>query len=309
MRGRLWRASGTPPPFQGTSSNGSRKLSEAPRACHGYDGPTLWTSHFVTANGLRMHYLRSGGSGVPLVLAHGGTANGRSWTRVATALADMFDVIAPDARGHGLTDAPAGDYSFTTLGNDLAAFIQAIGLDHPIVGGASLGANTVLSSVTDHPDIARAAVLEDPIFFLQTPDATQHWIATALASLRTEAHMIANLGLDAIVERFRLSNPHWSDAELENAATAKLQVRDIFFTTFQDRFDWQALLGKVRCPTLLITGDPARGALVTADAASVAERCCPTLEVANIPDASHNVNSDQFDHYLPAVRDFLVRVS
>ena len=269
----------------------------------------MWTAHFVTVNGMRIHYLRTGGSGPPLLLAHGGTANGRSWTRVATALADTFDVIAPDARGHGLTDAPAGDYSFVTLGNDLAGFIQALGLDHPIVGGASLGANTVLSLVTDHKDIARAAVLEDPIFFLQSPEATQNWIATALASLRAEARMLATLGRDAIVERFRLSNPHWSDAELEDAATAKLQVRDIFFTTFKDRFDWQALLGQVRCPTLLVTGDPDRGALVTAEAADVAKRCCPTLEVANIPDASHNVNSDQFDQYLPAMRNFLSRVS
>ncbi|NBT27174.1 MAG: alpha/beta fold hydrolase [Actinobacteria bacterium] len=61
----------------------------------------MWTSDFVTVNGLRIHYLRTGGSGPTLVLAHGGTANGRSWTRLATALVDTFDVIAPDARGHG----------------------------------------------------------------------------------------------------------------------------------------------------------------------------------------------------------------
>ncbi|HAH16691.1 MAG: alpha/beta hydrolase [Proteobacteria bacterium] len=269
----------------------------------------MWTSDFVTVNGLRIHYLRTGGSKPALVLAHGGTANGRSWTRVASALVDTFDVIAPDARGHGLTDAPAGEYSFTTLGNDLAGFIQVLGLDNPIVGGASLGANTVLSLVADHPDIARAAILEDPIFFLQSPEATQHWIATAVASLRAEAISLANLGLDGTVERFRLANPHWSDAELENAATAKLQVRDVFFTTFRDRFDWQAMLGRVHCPVLLVTGDPERGALVTAEAAAVAKRCCPTLEVAHMPDASHNINSDQFDRYLAALRGFLSRVS
>jgi len=269
----------------------------------------MWTSDFVTVNGLRIHYLRTGGSKPALVLAHGGTANGRSWTRVASALVDTFDVIAPDARGHGLTDAPAGEYSFTTLGNDLAGFIQVLGLDNPIVGGASLGANTVLSLVTNHPDTARAAIVEDPIFFLQSPEATQHWIATAVASLRAEAISLANLGLDGTVERFRLANPHWSDAELENAATAKLQVRDVFFTTFRDRFDWQAMLGRVHCPVLLVTGDPERGALVTAEAAAVAKRCCPTLEVAHMPDASHNINSDQFDQYLPAIRGFLSRVS
>ncbi len=284
-------------------------MPEAPRTCHGYDNPTMWTSRFVTVNGLRIHYLRTGGSGPPLVLAHGGTANGRSWTRVATELAGTFDVIAPDARGHGLTDAPPGDYSFTILGNDLAGFTQALGLDHPILGGASMGANTIFSLLINHPDVARAAILEDPIFFLQSPEATQAWISTALASLRAEVQMLATLGLEGIVERFRLSNPHWSDAELEIAATAKLQVRDVFFTNFRDQFDWQTMLGLVRCPTLLVTGNPGQGAIVTAEASAVAKRCCPTLAVANIAGASHNINSDQFDHYLRAIRGFLSRVS
>ena len=187
-------------------SNRLRELPEAHSACHGYDHPAMWTSHVVTVNGMRIHYrhhpiaplsirsyvaLRTGGSKPALVLAHGGTANGRSWTRVASALVDTFDVIAPDARGHGLTDAPAGEYSFTTLGNDLAWFIQALGLDNPIVGGASLGANTVLSLIADHPDIARAAILEDPIFFLQSPEETERWIATSLASLRAEGISLA----------------------------------------------------------------------------------------------------------------------
>ena len=45
------------------------------------------------------------------------------------------------------------------------------------------------------------------------------------------------------------------------------------------------------------------------EAAAVAKRCCPTIEVAHMPDASHNVNTDQFDQYLPAIRGFLSRVS
>lgn len=59
----------------------------------------MWTSHEITAGGLKIHYLRTGGGGPPLVLAHGATDNGGCWVRLATALADTFDVIVPDARG------------------------------------------------------------------------------------------------------------------------------------------------------------------------------------------------------------------
>ena len=60
-----------------------------------------WQSGFVDANGLRLHYTRTGGDGPPVVLAHGVTDSGLCWARVAKALSPDFDVIMVDARGHG----------------------------------------------------------------------------------------------------------------------------------------------------------------------------------------------------------------
>jgi N-formylmaleamate deformylase len=60
-----------------------------------------WQSGDVTANGIRLHYTRTGGDKPPLVLAHGVTDDGLCWTPVAAALAPDYDVIMVDARGHG----------------------------------------------------------------------------------------------------------------------------------------------------------------------------------------------------------------
>jgi hypothetical protein len=54
-----------------------------------------WFSGDVDANGVRIHYYRTGGEKPPLVLSHGATDSGRCWTRVARDLESDYDVIMP----------------------------------------------------------------------------------------------------------------------------------------------------------------------------------------------------------------------
>src|SRR5687767_3643665 len=123
-----------------------------------------WRSGEVRANGIRQHYWRTGeGSGKPvLVLAHGATDNGLCWTRVTKALEADWDIVMPDARGHGLSEAPEEDYSAGARAADLAALIRELGLERPVVGGHSMGAATTLRLAAERPDLVRAAILEDP---------------------------------------------------------------------------------------------------------------------------------------------------
>src|SRR5947209_3881186 len=123
-----------------------------------------WFSGQVTTNGLRMHYTRTGGDKPPLVLAHGATDSGLCWSRVARALEAEYDVILPDARGHGLSDAPADGYSSSDHAADLAGLLVALGLERPAVGGHSMGAGAVLRLIAEYPDLVRCAILEDPGF-------------------------------------------------------------------------------------------------------------------------------------------------
>ena len=73
-----------------------------------------WHSGDVEANGIRLHYTRTGGTKPPLVLAHGLTDDGLCWTPVAEALEAEYDVIMVDARGHGQSDAPETGYDSAT---------------------------------------------------------------------------------------------------------------------------------------------------------------------------------------------------
>ena len=78
------------------------------------------------------------------------------WTPVIEALAGQYDIIAPDARGHGLTDGPEQGYSAADHVADAAAFIQALKLDRPAVLGHSMGGAEATLLAASHPKLVRA---------------------------------------------------------------------------------------------------------------------------------------------------------
>ena len=108
----------------------------------------------------------------------------------------------------------------------------------------------------------------------------------------------------------RAEAPAWSEAELEPWAEAKLR----FSFNALDRVgpgavDWQATLRRITCPALLISADPALGAIISEEKAAVLKTLVPQLRVAQIPGAGHNIRREQFARYLEIVRAFLSEVT
>ncbi len=99
----------------------------------------------IRANGLDIGY-DVHGAGPPLVLLHGATSLGRSdFAAQIPLFARAFHLFVPDARGHGRTrwDAAAG-FRYDWLTDDLAAFVDAVGLETFHLVGFSMGAMTAL---------------------------------------------------------------------------------------------------------------------------------------------------------------------
>jgi pimeloyl-ACP methyl ester carboxylesterase len=264
-----------------------------------------WFGGDVVANGIKIHYYRTGGDKPPVVLSHGATDNGLCWTRLARALEASYDVIMPDARGHGLSDAPESGYTAGDRAADLAGFIEALRLEKPAVGGHSMGAGTTLRLVADYPKVARCAILEDPGFRSAPPAAADQ--DERRARMRRETAERKALGRQGIIARGREQHPDWAEEEFGPWADSKLQVSEKFSGAmrFPERPDWRELLPKVKCPALLITSDPERGGIVTPEVAEEAQRLLPSIKVVRIRGAGHNIRREQFDAYLKAVRAFL----
>ena len=277
-----------------------------------------WRSGEARANGIRQHYWRTGeGSGKPvLVLAHGATDNGLCWTRVAKALEGEWDILLPDARGHGLSEAPEEDYSAGARAADLAALIRELRLERPVVGGHSMGAATTLRLAAEQPGLVRAAILEDPgLRAAERPGGDwgrreQEEAEARRERMRRNAEEAKALGREGMMARARERNAHWHEDEVGPWADAKLQVSERFSLARrgQERPDWRELLPRVQCPTLLLTADPERGGIVTPDMAAEAQRLLPSLVVQRIEGAGHSIHRDKFEEVLRAAREFLARV-
>jgi len=266
-----------------------------------------WFSGDVHANGIKIHYYRTGGDKPPVVLSHGATDDGLCWSRLARALESAYDVIMPDARGHGLSDAPEGGYNNSVRADDLAAFIQALHLEKPAVGGHSMGAGTTFYMVANYPELARCAILEDPGFRPESTPPTDAEREARSAQMRKSMEARRSMSREAIMAEGRTQNPTWSEEEFGAWANAKLRVSPHFAGAFRgpERPTWTELLPKITCPTLLITADPEKGAIVTPETAQEAARLQPLIQVVRISGAGHNIRREQFEPFLQAVRTFL----
>ncbi|HEY7140792.1 MAG TPA: alpha/beta hydrolase [Methylomirabilota bacterium] len=112
----------------------------------------------IRANGITLNYDRQG-SGEPLILIPYLAADHACYAFQVAEYAKRFTCISIDLRGAGESDKPDGVYSTERLADDVAAFMQAIGVDRAHVSGLSLGAATGMWLAAKYPDRARSLSL------------------------------------------------------------------------------------------------------------------------------------------------------
>jgi pimeloyl-ACP methyl ester carboxylesterase len=98
--------------------------------------------------------------GAVLLMLHGLTSSSQSWRNVAPVLGERFRLIAPDARGHGGSEWMR-DYSFELMRDDMARFMEQVGILAAIVIGHSMGAVTAYDLAATRPELIRLLVLEE----------------------------------------------------------------------------------------------------------------------------------------------------
>ena len=114
-------------------------------------GGTGATGHRVQVNGMQMYYEVSG-QGEPLIVLHGAYMNIPAMGAIIPALAKNHRVYALEAQGHGRTTDINRPITYPNLADDVAAFMDAVGLKKADVFGYSMGAGTGLQLVIRHPD-------------------------------------------------------------------------------------------------------------------------------------------------------------
>jgi len=259
-----------------------------------------------------MHYYRSGPGAAPskpaMVLAHGFSDNGLCWEPMAAELESTYDVVMPDARGHGLSQRVQRGEKLDPAA-DLAAVIRVLGLERPIVGGHSMGASTASQLGARYPELARALILEDPPWREPQPGQEAHRGISAKSPLGERILSLQDQTLEQVMAQCRIDHPTWPEVIVHRWCEGKKQLDPTFLTT--ENFiggDWRATAAAISCPTLIVTADPDKGGIVTPELAEQARAINPLIRVVHIPGVGHHVRFGDPATYMKAVWAFLEEV-
>ncbi|MGD1118050.1 MAG: alpha/beta hydrolase [Dehalococcoidales bacterium] len=266
-----------------------------------------YTQNDVTLEGVKIHYYRTGGAKPPFILLHGATDNGLCWTPIAEWLSAQYDVIMPDAQGHGLSARFGPDYSFDAPTDQVAGLVKELGLKKPLIMGHSMGAGTTTNVAVKYPSLPRAIILEDPGWMPQEAmDKVDPQRVPPRESLMKVLAGYQNKTAAEIKAEGHKLNPRWSEAELEPWAPAKLQADPTMFSRpLLNPAGYTELVPKIKCPTLLIISD---GGIVPVAAAQNAAKIWKSKQPFKwvlIKGAGHNIRREQTEAFKEAVSSFL----
>jgi N-formylmaleamate deformylase len=264
----------------------------------------------VIANGARLHVYRTGSDKPALVFAHGIADNGLCFVPIAEQLAEDFEIVLCDSRGHGKSAPSSRDTTLLERALDLGGLVDALELNKPGLVGHSLGATAVALCAGLFPQLPACIVLEDPPPF-ETLAGTDDRDGEQWARWREWAAADKQRSVEELVEMSRQRHPSWPEAERLPWAQAKQQFSLTVFD--EERLDdvesATRLVSQIVCPTLLITADQTLGSLFPRAAAEDLVASLPLARHAGIPGAGHNIRRDQPGLYLEAVRTFLIERS
>lgn len=263
------------------------------------------TEQDITANGITLHVYQTQTGKPPIVFVHGVSDNGLCYLPIARQMANEYDIILYDSRGHGKSEAPETPATIVDRANDLAGLVQALGLNKPVLIGHSMGAVTVALFAGLYPDVPGLLVLEDPPPFemlaandAQDTENRSRWRAHSAANKQKTLH--------ELIEINRQESPNWPEAEREPWAQSKQQFSmTVFDESYLSAQEGNQIVSQITCPVLLLIADPGLGALMPEKIADEWLQRLPDARLVCIPGAGHNIRRDQPQAFLEAVRVFL----
>lgn len=258
----------------------------------------------IYANGTALAYRFDGPEDAPVVmLSNSLMSNHTMWDPQMAALTERYRVLRYDTRGHGASAAPAGPYTMAMLGEDAAALMTALGLDHVHFIGLSMGGMIGQYLGANHGQRLQSLTLCDTACVMPPKSLWDERITQA----RAEGLGVA---VPATLER-------WFTEPFRAAGSPELEkVAAMIRTTDVDGFagccaairdmDQRAVLSSISAPTLVIVGALDPGTPVAA--AEVLHDGIAGSELLVIDDAAHLCNMERPAPFNAAVVDFLSRV-
>ena len=207
---------------------------------------------WIDANGVSLRYEASG-RGEIAVLFHELGGSLASWNAIAPELRERFRVVRYDQRGAGLSEKVRRPFGFDDLVDDFEALAHGLGLEPPFhLLGVAAGAPQAVMVALRHPEWARSLILGNPALTMD-PKRIEH--------LELRADRAEREGMRAILP-LTLERSFPPAACEDQAAYADYKARHLAYDPVCfalmnrafARIDLHDVLGRIRCPTLIVCG-------------------------------------------------------
>jgi pimeloyl-ACP methyl ester carboxylesterase len=250
---------------------------------------------YIMIDGMRMYYEEHGTpDGPPLVLLHGFTGSGASWTAQVAAFSPRYRVLVPDLRGHGRTDNPSGIVAMNhrQFARDIIALCGALGLERVAFCGQSTGAMLLLSLALEATTLAGVCILSGATYYFS--DELRSW----WGQHTPETIVVSEEHVQSLQARHTALGPgQWRDV-----ADAFLGLRE---HAHSEDFPAAEELRSIRAPVLIIHGD--RDRFFPVEVATGLYRLLANAELCLLPNTGHHPPSELSEWFNLIALDFLAR--
>jgi 3-oxoadipate enol-lactonase/4-carboxymuconolactone decarboxylase len=254
---------------------------------------------FLNIDGSRLFYRLDGDDARPvLVLSHSLGVDHGQWDLQMPDLVPHFRILRYDIRGHGVSDSSPGDYSIEQLARDVLALADALEIRQFAFCGVSLGGMIGQWLAAFAPDRVSRAVLANTSAHFADPSGVEARRQSVLASGTSSI-------VDAAMGRFFSPGNH--SPQISSTRRTFLATNPIGYAgccaAIRD-MDNSSLLGRIRIPTLIVSGDRDISTPWSGNG-DVLAHSIPHAATVHLP-AAHLSNIERPRSFTAALLDFLL---
>jgi pimeloyl-ACP methyl ester carboxylesterase len=262
----------------------------------------------VQANGIDINY-EVQGEGEPLVLIPYLAADQACYAFQVAEFAKSFTCFSVDLRGAGLSGKPDGTYTTELLADDIAAFMQAAGIEQAHVFGVSLGAAAGMWLAAKHPARVRSLSLHsawpctDP--FLAA--VVEGWRVMARALDSVTDMVIQGIFPWCFTPELYAARPEYVDSLADFVRSRPMPPVEAFIRQSQAvlTHDAQEVLGAIQAPVQVTFGR--RDVVTSTRFAGPLTAAIPDTELVVFEDCSHTAIYENVAEFNQRSLDFLLR--
>lgn len=271
-------------------------------------------------NGVHLACLERPGGRVPLVLLHGITNNAESWLPVLDHIDSRCRVFALDFRGHGASDKPESFYDTDAYADDVRHFIDEIVGEPALVAGHSLGGVVAVQTGVTAPGLVRSLFLEDPpLYFVNNLNPIYRALFEGTVMMSRTLQDGSRSRDDWFDVMAAAADPYTGRPGIEKMGAEKIRERLDSIGMMKPKamedglagslkWDTDRVLAGLRAPVTVMTGNPALGAVMTAEEVARMQGIVSGARAIQVDDVGHLIHDEKPETWLAALNDWIAGV-